>query len=224
MSKANLKLRVTFDFELAAPAPLLQSDHDALCRQLHDALGAMVFQGMPTVTAKQLAKLGTSLLAHHAHLDAANLSAPSIPREALVAAAPHLTDDELDQLARRAAAKAPAGGDELLRYLRRQALALVNEYRMVPCVVEAKLTSGAPARLEGKLNLTNGSVMLGERDRQNRLHTNRDNIVVTAADGRASMAANCAGHTLSGPVIEVTVGELARHRDALIEHWQHGEG
>lgn len=220
MSKANLKLRVTFDFELTAPPALLESNHDALCRQLHDALGAMVFQGMPTVTAKQLGKLGASMLAHHAHLDASNLSAPSIAREALVAAAPHLTDDELDQLARRAAAKAPAGGEELLRYLRRQALAMINEYRMVSCAVEAKLISGAPARLEGKLNLTNGSVMLVERDRQSRLQANQGAIAVLAADGSAAMSASCAGHTLSGPVIEVAVGELARHRDALVRDWQ----
>lgn len=220
MSKANIKLSISFDFELAAPPALLQSDHGALCKQLHEALGAMVFQGMPTVTAKQLAKLGASVLAHHHHLDAANLSAAAIPRDTLVAAAPHLTDAELDQLSRRAAAKAPADADELQRFLRRQALALVNEYRMVACAVEARLTTGAQARLEGKLNLTNGSVMLGERDRQSRLQPNQGAIVVVAAGGTASMLANCAGHTLSGPVIEVAVGELARNRDALILDWQ----
>ncbi|ANQ86014.1 hypothetical protein [Azoarcus olearius] len=220
MSKANIKLSISFDFELAAPPALLQSDHDALCRQLHEALGAMVFQGMPTVTAKQLGKAGVTVLGHHHHLDAANLSAAAIARDALVAAAPHLTDDELDQLSRRAAAKAPSSADELLRFLRRQALALVNEYRMVACEVEARLTSGAQARLEGKLNLTNGSVMLGERDRQSRLQANQGAIVVVAGGGAASMLANCAGHTLSGPVIEVALAELARNRDALIEDWQ----
>lgn len=220
MSKANLKLSVTFDFELSAPSALLEGDHEALCRQLHEALGAMVFQGMPTVTAKQLARVGATIVAHHHHLDVANLAAPAIERSALVGAAPHLTDAELELLARRAGAKAPANADELLRYLRRQALSLVNEYRTVPCMVEARLNSGAPAQLEGKLNLTNGSVMLGERDRHNKLQTNQGPITVSAADGAARLAANCAGHTLSGPVIEVAVTELARHRDVLVADWQ----
>lgn len=224
MSKANLKLRVSFDFELTAPTELLQADHDALCRQLHEALGAMIFQGMPTITAKQLGRVGVEMLAHHHHLDAANLSAPAIARDALVAAAPHLTDAELDQLSRRAAAKAPTAEDELLRFLRRQALAMVNDYRMVACLVQAKLSSGAPARLEGRLNLTNGSVLVGERDRQNRLQTNQGEIMVLAAAGQACMSASYAGHTLSGPVIEVAVTELARHRDTLIQEWQQTEG
>lgn len=218
MSKANLRLRITFDFELAAPGALATSDHEALCREMHSLLGPLVFQGMPTVTAKQLAKAGAAILGHHHHLDVRNLAAPTIAREALIAAAPHLTDDELDQLGHRATAKAPAAADELQRFLRRQALAMVNDYRLVPCTVEARLNSGADARLTATLNLTNGSVMVGERDRQHRLQAKQDEITVVA--GSVRLPASCAGHTLSGPVIEVAVSEIARSRTPLIASWQ----
>lgn len=224
MSQANLKLRLTFDFELAVPPEQLAAEHEALCARLHETLGAMVIQGLPTIAGKQLAKAGIDITAHHHHLDAVNLSAPALPHATLAAAAPHLTDDELTLLARRASGKLPGGEDERQRFLRRQALAMINEYRMVPCVVEARLSNGTPARLEGRLNLTNGCVLLGERDRQNKLQTGAAAIAVIAADGHARMSAECAGHTLSGPVIEVPVAAIAAHRDPLIRAWQQLEG
>lgn len=217
MSTARLKLRITFDFEVDAPTSLAQTEHTELCRRISELLGPLVLQGMPTITAKQLAKAGATLTGHHHHLEVGNLAAPSIPREALVGAAPHLTDDELEQLGRRAAPKAPAGGDELLRYLRRQALAMINEYRLVPCTIEARLKSGGDVRLNATLNLTNGSVMVSERDRQHRIQA--EPITVIAADGTARLSASSAGHTLSGPVIEVAVASLARYRDPLIQSW-----
>ncbi len=220
MSAANFKLRVTFDFDLAVPDTMAASEHAALSRNLHTLLGAVVFNGMPTITAKQLAKAEIALLDHQHRLELINQRAPEIARAALIAAAPHLTDDELDQLSQRVAAKAPADADELQRFLRRQALAMVNDYRLVPCTVEAKLNSGTDARLGATLNLTNGSVMVGERDRQSRLKTRQGEITIVAGEGSIRLPASCAGHTLSGPVIEVAVGEMARCRGALIQSWQ----
>lgn len=222
MSKANVKLQLTFDLDICVPERLLEQDHAALCRTLSEMLGSMVFQGMPTVTGKQLAKGGATLVGHHYHMSTAVLGAPTVARELLVAAAPHLTDDELEQLARKAHGRLPEGSEEQQRYLRRQALNLVNDFRMLPCKVAARLTSGNAAELEGKLNLTNGSVLIGERDRQSRLQANQGPILVEPLGTGVQLQGACAGHTLSGPVIEVSVTQLAAHRDPLIKAWQQG--
>ncbi|MCL2644633.1 MAG: hypothetical protein FWD51_04145, partial [Betaproteobacteria bacterium] len=142
MSEANLKLHVTFEFEIAAPEALLAHDHVTLCKKLSETLGPLVLQGMPKVTATQLAKVGAGLIGHHCHLDAKNLSLPAIDRAVMVAAAPHLTDEEYGDLASQLAGKTPEDSVELKRLLRRRALAMVNEYRLVPCQVEGKLKSG----------------------------------------------------------------------------------
>jgi hypothetical protein len=223
MPPVNLKLHLTFEFEIAAPEALLAGDHAALCRRFNDLLSAVVFQGMPKVTAAQLAKAGARLVGHHCHLNAKNLSAPSIDRAALIAAAPHLTNGELDDLARRASGKTPQDAAELQRFLRRQALALVNDYRLVPCQVEGRLKSGGTSAaiiLEATLNLTNGSVMIGEADRQRRLQQGANTVTVIAADGAVRLSGNCEGHTLSGPVIGVSIADIAKARDELISLWQ----
>ena len=142
MPQTNLKLQLAFEFEIAAPEAMLVDDHAALCRKLSDLLGPITLQGMPTITGKQLAKAGASIVAHHYHLDVENLSIPAVNRATLIAAAPHLTDTELTRLGRQVSGKTPTDGDELRRFLRKQALALVNEYRLVPCEVEGKLKSG----------------------------------------------------------------------------------
>ncbi len=222
MSKANVKLQLTFDLDVAAPERLLELDHESLCKTFSELLGAMVLQGLPTIAGKQLAKAGATVETHHAHLSAMALNARPLERDILVAAAPHLTDDELEQLSRKAQGKLPESEEELVRHLRRHALKLVNDYRMVPCTVAAKLTSGSPAQLEGKLNLTNGSVLIGERDRQSRLQANQGAIVIEPLGTGVRLEGACAGHTLSGPVIEVSVAQLAVHRDPLIAAWQRG--
>ncbi|MDR2688528.1 MAG: hypothetical protein LBB76_02065 [Azoarcus sp.] len=218
MSKPNLKLRVAFEFEIDAPAALLDGDHTALCRKLGELLGPLVLQGMPTITGKQLAKAGASIIGHHHHLDVDNLSMPSIDRALMIAAAPHLTDAELERLARQASTKAPANPAELKRHLRRQALALVNEYRLVPCEIEGQLKFGGGVTVGATLNLTNGSVMVNEGDRQNQLK--QGNGVITLTAGKVRITGNCAGHTLSGPVIDVAIDDIARSRDDLIQLWQ----
>jgi len=220
MSDSNLKLSLTFDFDLKAPESLLQGDHETLCRTLNDILGTMVLQGMPTITGKQLAKAGIDVVAHHHHVAVVNSAARAIPREALVAAAPHLTDGELVVLAQRLHGKLPPTPAEQARFVRRHALALVNDFRMVACAVTARLTSGQEARLAGKLNLTNGSVLVGEGDRQKRLQANQGALRVEVGAPGMALPAQCAGHTLSGPVIEVGLADLAAHRDTLIGLWQ----
>lgn len=221
MSKPNAKLRITFDFEVKLPDTVLHDDHEAFHKAVQALLGSMVFQGMPTVTGKQLAKEGGRLCTHSYRLDVTNLRVPSLPREHLVMAAPHLTDEELERLERQISGKVVSDDHaELSRVIRRHALALVNEYRTIPCLVTALLTSGAPAQLEGKLNLTNGNVLLNEQDRHARLRGNQENIRVIAAGGEVSLPATCAGHTLSGPVIEVQIKEIGLFRGALMEAWQ----
>ncbi|MDR3213759.1 MAG: hypothetical protein LBT71_07590 [Azoarcus sp.] len=217
----NLKLHIAFEFEIDAPETLLSGDHAALCHTFSDLLGPLVLQGMPKVTATQLAKAGASLTGHHYHLDVRNLSTPVIERAALITAAPHLTDAELDRLAQQAGSKAPGDAAGLQRYLRRQALALVNEYRLVPCQVEGKLKSnGAEATLAAMLNLTNGSVTIDEADRQHRLQQGAGVVSVLAAEGAVRLVGNCEGHTLSGPVIGVSIADVAGARDELIQLWQ----
>lgn len=222
MSKPNLKLTVSFEFELEAPTAFVDASHERLCKAVQELLGAMVLQGMPTVTAKQLAKAGVAVVSHHHHLDVLNTAAASVPREELVAAGPHLTDDELDQLARRSAGRVPPTDIERGRFLRRHALALAGEFRMVPCVVGGRLSSGKDATLTARLNLTNGSVLVSEQDRQSRLQANQDGLVVAIQGSEVRLRGACAGHTLSGPVIEVALGELAAHRDTLVAIWQKG--
>lgn len=222
MSRANLKLTVGFEFELDAPPAFLEASHENLCKAVQDLLGAMVLQGMPTVTAKQLGKAGITVVSHHHHLDVLNTAAAPIPRAELVAAGPHLTDPELDQLARHSAGRAPHTDVERARFLRRHALALAGEFRLVPCVVGARLSSGKDATLDARLNLTNGSVMVSDQDRQSRLQATQDALVVAIPAAGVRLRGACAGHTLSGPVIEVAPGELAAHRDALVALWQKG--
>lgn len=222
MSKANLRLHVAFEFEIAAPETLLEGDHAALCRRFSEILGPLVLQGMPKITGSQLAKANARLISHHFHFDAVDLCAPAIARAELIAAAPHLTDEELDRLAHQAAAKKPAGG-ELRRHLRRHALALVNEYRLVPCQVEGQLKSGGTLKditVNATLNLTNGSVMVDEADRQHRLQQGEGAVTLVAAGGAVRLRGNCEGYTLSGPVIGIPIDDIAGARDELIKLWQ----
>ena len=222
MSKANLRLHVAFEFEIAAPETLLAGDHAALCRRFSEVLGPLVLQGMPKITGNQLARANARLVGHHCHFDAVSLAAPPIARADLIAAAPHLTDEELDRLAHRAAAKAPAAW-ELRRHLRRHALALVDEYRLVPCQVEGQLKSGGTLKditVNATLNLTNGSVMVDETDRQHHLQQGKGAVTLVAAGGAVRLSGNCEGYTLSGPVIGVTIDDIAGARDELIKLWQ----
>ena len=45
---------------------------------------------------------------------------------------------------------------------------------------------------------------------------------MSVADTPVVLAAECSGHTLTGPVLDVAVPSLVPHRDALLARWQAG--
>lgn len=220
MSSANVRLKLHFDLDLAVPAQLSALDHERLCKAFATVLGATVIQGLPVIAGKQLGKAGITVVGSHHHLDAVSLVSRAVDRCQIIAVAPHLTDKEVDFLATKAAPKLPASPSEASGYLRRQALALVNEYRLVPCSVAALLSSGQPASIAGRLNLTNGHIFLGEEHRQTRLQANQGPLRVSIDGTSVVVAAESSGHTLTGPVLDVQVPVLVPHRDALIARWQ----
>lgn len=223
MKKANLRLQIRFDFALHAPEALLSMDHAELCKKLSTLLGPAVAQGMPTVTAKQLGRAQIALLEHHHHLDVVSLAPSAIPVEQVVSVAPHLTDDEAATVARRAAAKAPSEPEALQRHLRRLAMELASEYRLVPCTVRGLLTSGAPGEVHGDLNLTNGHIFPAEAHKSTRLAAGQPPLAVEVEGASVLLRAALSGQTLTGPVLDVTVPDLVPHRTALLARWQAGQ-
>ncbi|KAA3655351.1 MAG: hypothetical protein DWQ11_02110 [Proteobacteria bacterium] len=219
MTQSNARLLVHFEFDLEAPEALAGLDLPGLQQKLVEALGATVFNGMPTVTTKQLAKADVRVLAHRYRVEAEATSAQAIDPGLLAALAPHLTDEEVRQVCQRAAAKAPAAPEALRAYLRRQALALVNGYRLVPCQVRAKASGGADAVLEAKLNLTNGGVLVNEGHRKTRLKADQAHVDILLGEPVVRLTAGLSGHTLSGPVLAVDVTALSPHRDMLQAMW-----
>ncbi|MDX5444763.1 MAG: transposon-transfer assisting family protein [Zoogloeaceae bacterium] len=221
MKPSAVRLQLSFDFQLSVPEALASADADVLQRTLTEALGTMVLQGLPTIAAKQLARSGITIERHSCAVAASDQApAVEIDRALLVAAAPHLTDDELRRLAGRVLGKLPATPDEQFKAVRRHALALANEFRLVPGVVHAVLTSEQPGTLDATINLTNGSVMIESHDRQKRLLPGQHEVAVEVPGAGLRLKASYAGHTISGPVIEVPIAELAGNRDALVGLWQ----
>ena len=222
MSAANVRLQLQFDLELAVPASVAALDHARLCQKLAELLGPTVIQGLPVIAGKQLAKAEVRVVKHHHRLDAVARAVARIEPARIVEAAPHLTDAEVATLAARAAARLPAAEADQAGYLRGQALALVNEYRLVGCRVDALLSSGKPAQIEGKLNLTNGHIFLDASHRQTRLQQAQGPLRVAVGETDVVLAAECSGHTLTGPVLDVAVKQLVPHRAALLARWQAG--
>lgn len=220
MKKANLRLQIRFDFNLQAPEALLQMDHAELCRKIAVLLGSAVAQGMPTVTAKQLERANIALLDHHHHVDVTRLGGAQISPAAVMEAAPHLTDEEAALVAQRSAPKAPAEPEALARYLRRQALDMVSEYRLVPCTITGVLSNGNSGKLSGELNLTNGHIFPAEAHKQTRLAQNQRPLVVSVDGTPVTLAAELSGQTLTGPVLDVAVPSLLPHRAALLQRWK----
>lgn len=221
MKPPAVQLQITFDFDLDVPSEMAASDPAGLQRALTEALGAMVLQGLPTIAGKQLARSGIRI-ARHAHALSVRVEAPAaeIDRELLTGAAPHLTDDELRRLAGKLVGQLPDKAEDRHKLARRQGLAVANEFRLVPGVVHAVLTSEQPGTLDATLNLTNGSVMIEPHDRNKRLLPGQHEVEVEIPGAGLRVKAGYAGHTISGPVIEVAIAEIARHRDALIGLWQ----
>lgn len=219
MTQSNARLLVHFEFDLAAPSALTGLDIPGLQQALIEALGATVFNGMPTVSAKQLAKADVQVLAHRCRVEVEATAAKRIDPVLMGSVAPHLTDDEVLQVCQRAAAKAPAAPEALRAYLRRQALALANGYRLVPCQVGARTSAGADTVLAAKLNLTNGGVLVNEEHRKIRLKADQAQVAILLGEPPIRLTAALSGHTLSGPVIAVDVAALAPHRELLQALW-----
>lgn len=224
MKKTNLCLQIRFDFKLCAPDAVVEMDHAELCRKLSTLLGSTVVKGMPTVTAKQLELANIALVESHHHLEIAHLGGPEIAPAAVIEVAPHLTDAEVATVVQRSGAKAPTEAEALARYLRRQALNLVSEYRLVPCTVAGLLSSGKPAELTGELNLTNGHIFPAEAHKQTRLAQKQPPLMVTVTGTAITLSAEHSGQTLTGPVLDVQVGSLVPHRAALLECWRARHG
>ncbi len=220
MSKPNARLKLSFTLDLQIPDEMSGQDSVALGVGLCQALGATVMQGLPAISAKQLGKAGVKLLAHHHHAEAENLRAPRIEAAMVAKVTAHLTDEEIESVCVKAAARAPTAEPDLLRYLRRQVLAMVGEYRLVPCRLAAVNSAGATAELDGRLNLTNGSVMLSDEFRKIRLRPDQGPIPVRVDGFEPQFSATLSGHTLSGPVLTVEVMHLVAHRPQLIALWQ----
>lgn len=219
MTRSNVRLLVHFELELIAPEALAGLDGSALQQRLSQILGETVFKGMPTVSAKQLAKAGIHLHAHHHRVEAESCALQAIDATLLAAVAPHLTDQEIQQLCRQAAAKAPADLVALRSYLRRQALKLVNDYRLVPCIVRGQISSGSVASLGAQLNLTNGGVLVNEAHRKTRLKADQAAVEIHLGNPPIVVPASLSGHTLSGPVLAVDIAHLAPHRASLQRLW-----
>lgn len=219
MTRSKARLLVQFEFDLDVPDSFAALDAAALQKQLTLALGDTVFAGMRTVSSKQLGKADIQVQAYRHRVEANRVDAPSIDAALLARIAPHLTDLEVQQLSVRAAAKAPTGADALRAYLRRQALAVANDYRLVPCAVQAAMNNGAIVTLGAKLNLTNGGVLVDEAHRKTRLKTDQSTVHVTLGEPQIILPAKLSGHTLSGPVLAVDVTHMAPHRDALQSAW-----
>jgi len=220
MSKPNARLKICFTLDLQIPDEMSRQDSVALGVGLCETLGATVMQGLPAISAKQLGKAGVKLLAHHHHAEAENLRAPRIAAELVAKVTAHLTDQEIESVCVKAAAKAPTSEPDLLRFLRRQVLAMVGEYRLVPCRLAALTSAGETVELDGRLNLTNGSVMLSEQFRKIRLKADQGPIPVRVESVEPQFAATLSGHTLSGPVLTVEVMHLVAHRAQLVGLWQ----
>ena len=220
MSRTRVKLQISFDLELSVPEKLRGLDHQALCKVFHALLGMTVIQAVPKVIGKQLTKAGIELVGHHHHLNASHSDQAPIDRALLIAIAPHLDDAELGRLSHTLAGAHSTSSGDLPKLIRRKALAIANDYRLVECRVEAILTSGAQVELDATLNLTNGNILVADKDRQHRLKSDQGALKVRIARLDTALNAQLGGQTLSGPVLTVEVGELAKHRDVLIARWQ----
>jgi hypothetical protein len=220
MSDANARLHLEFDFDLSVPESLLNGDEAALLAALREILGTTVFGGMPTVTTRQLTKAGVKTLRHRSACRAEVLGEPGVPLDAVTAVAPHLTDAEVRQVARLAAAKLPQALEQQAAHIRRAALKLASHYRLVPCLVHAELSTGGTGELPAQLNLTNGGVLVDDSHKKLKLRADQGPIRVQVAARGVELRARLEGHTLGGPLLAVDIEALVPHRGALLACWQ----
>jgi hypothetical protein len=223
MSDANARLHISFDFELSLPEGMLNLDEQALANALQAMLGSTVFNGMPTVTGKQLNKGGVTIVKHRHLCQAKPLGQATLPIEAVIAAAPHLTDAEIAKVAIAAAQKLPAAPAQHKAHIRRAALKLASHYRLVACVVSAELSSGGRKDIPAQLNLTNGGVLVDDEHKKVRLKNDQGAVSIRIPDSDVALDAQLGGHTLGGPLLEVSIESLVPHRALLLARWEAGQ-
>jgi len=220
MSNPNARLHIAFDFDLVLPDSMLELDEQALMAALQGMLGPTVFNGMPTVSGKQLTKGGVTLVKHAHSCQANRVGQASLPLEAVIAAAPHLTDQEVAKVAVTALQKLPSAATQQKAHIRRAALKLASHYRLVACVVSAELSSGGASDIPAHLNLTNGGVLVDDTHKKVRLKQDQSAVAIRFANADFVLHAQLGGHTLGGPLLEVNIDALVPHRAALLARWE----
>ena len=214
-SAANVRLSSSIRTGVASVAAL---DHARLCQKLAELLGPTVIQGAGD--RRQATKAEVRVVKHHHRLDAVARAVARIEPARIVEAAPHLTDAEVVTLAARAAARLPAAEADQAGYLRSQALALVNEYRLVGCRVDARCrTASRPRSKVSSTSPTATSFWI---------HPTSDSPATgpgPAAGGGGRNGTWCwlhrSGHTLTGPVLDVAEAWCPSWA-ALLARWQAG--
>ena len=219
MANGNAKLRITFDFDLTLPDALVGLEDARLLAKMKEVLGATVFGGMPTVTRKQLGKAGIELESHASRCEISS-SVVKVPLELVAKAAPHLTQEELTRVAQLAAAKLPEKPAEQFAHVRRVALKLANDYRLVDCRLTPEQSVGGAVEMSAQLNLTNGGVLVDDAFKKIKLKTDQGPIAIRIIDTDITLQAALGGQTLGGPLLEVNMADIATHRTALIDRWQ----
>lgn len=220
MSHARLVLTYTLTIEL--PEPLTRVPQEDLRKTLDALLGDPVHHGLRAVVAKRLAGAGVKVvrMSHHAAVELPKREVgKTIPKSVLVAAAPHLTDQELAEVEAEVGQMPFLSEEELRKRVRARALKRTNEVRLAPVRVKGVRSNDEPFEAEVQLNLTHGALFFPEELRHLRLKANTP-VEVWVPGAEQPITGQYRGSTLGGPVVEVPIERLAPYRDALIAAWQ----
>jgi len=220
MSKTTLQLTYTLTLEL--PAALETVPEADLAKTLDGLLGNAVHQGLRTVVGKRLAGAGVRVtkLTHQVALTRPRRAVgTTIPKERLVAAAPHLTDAELADVEASIGNLPFLAEEELHKRIRARALKRVNEVRLVPVKVVAEKSNGERFEGAAALNITHGALFFPEELRSLRFKANAP-VQIYLPDVETPLVGVYRGSTLGGPVVEIPIEKLAPYRDQLLAAWQ----
>ncbi|MFC4486431.1 hypothetical protein [Tepidiphilus baoligensis] len=224
--KDTSRLILTYTLEVSLPEPLQKMPRADLARVVDGLLGDVVHQGLKAVASKRLQGGGIMVhkLQHRVDVERPRREpGKMLPKELLVRAAPHLTDEELAEVEARVGNAPFLSEDELEKRIRTQALKVCNDVRLAPVVVRGVRPNDEPLETEAQLNFTHGSVFFDESQRNLRLKANAPvEVLLPGVD--AAVQGRYLGTTLGGPVVEVPIHLLAPYRDFLLAAWQGGRG
>ena len=77
--------------------------------------------------------------------------------------------------------------------------------------------------IPAQLNLTNGGVLVDDEHKKVRLKHDQGTVSVRIPDSELTLDAQLGGHTLGGPLLEVSIDALAPHRTLLLARWEAGQ-